>query len=587
MAGVVFWLSLLVPFPLRAQAPPQIPPNALLQLQTAQPAVDVSSPVTATAVFDPPVVHAGEKTFYRVTVDATESSIQWPEEISAPGLKFSPAANGQLTQLLGNKYRPLTSFVYQLQPETTGHFTVPNFSVNVYGKPVEIPAAELEVVGQNSPPPPPARQLVLDASATNLFIGQPFRVRVMLPAGPGNSIQALREVQLNGQGLMTDKMATRQSIQEVSVNGQIKPTFLCEMVVTPIAAGHLKFSAQAFTAGREFGGAVVIQGGVVVSGGTPQYVLLVSDPVEINVRPLPSTGEPPGFTGAIGKFFYDPPELSSNRLRVGEPAHLKIVFHGEGDLTRLAPPNPPRSPDWQVIPDNPPDTGYTLIPLTDEARETPKIPFSYFDPEAAKYVDLTIPSIPVTVVGDSLPVQLPAFDNETKSAVPLKLSGMAPTPGKTAKSLEPLQLRGWFVGVQIAPVIGFLALWQWDRRRRFLEAHPEIVRRRRARRALRREKRALQQAVAAGDAAAFVEHAANAMKISCAPHFPAHPQALVCGDVLARLKGADQNGRASETVRKVFAAADAQFAASAQDKAGCLALESDVNAVLQGLEERL
>ena len=61
---------------------------------------------------------------------------------------------------------------------------------------------------------------------------------------------------------------------------------------------------------------------------------------------------------------------------------------------------PPRSRDWQIIADHPPATGFTLIPLTDEARETPAIPFSYFDPATAKYVDLTIPPLPVTVVGD-------------------------------------------------------------------------------------------------------------------------------------------------------------------------------------------
>jgi hypothetical protein len=428
---------------------------------------------------------------------------------------------------------------------------------------------------------------VLETSATNIFLGEPFRVRVMLPAGPGNETEALREIQLNGDGLMTDKTAARQSIEAVKVNGQPKPAFICVMVVTPIAAGPLKFSAQGFTAGREFSGPISIQGQVTIPGGPPKYVLLVSDAVEISVRPLPAAGELPGFTGAIGNFFCDPPQLSTNRLRVGEPAHLKVVFHGEGDLARLVPPHPPRSPDWQIIPDNPPDTGYTLIPLTDDARQTPAIPFSYFDPAAAKYVDLTIPPLPVTVAGDSLPVQLPAFDDETKSAVPLKLSKLATTPGKTVGSLNPLQLRGWFVCAQLVPVIGFLALWQWERRRRFLAAHPEIVRRRHARRTLRREKIKLQRAVAAGATAAFVEHAANAMKISCAPHFPAHPQALVCADVLAQLDGADQNSRAGETVRKIFAAADAQFAVSAPTQAGCLALKSDVEAVLQKLEEKL
>ena len=587
MFGVVFRCLLLAPDLLRAQTPPQLPPGGLIQLQVPQPAVDVSSPVTATAAFDPPVVRPGEKTFYRVTVEATESSIQWPDEIAAPpGLKFGPSARGQLTQFLGNKFLPLTSFIYEARATTTGYFAITNFTVEVYGKPLAIPAAGLDVVAEN-PNPQPARQLVLESQATNVFLGEPFRVRVTLPAGPGNQIEAVREIQINGNGLMTDKTAMRQAIESVSVNGQPKPVFICDMVVTPIMAGPVKFSAQGFTAGRDFGGPISIQGQVVIPGGPPQCVLLVSDPVEINVRPLPSEGELPGFTGAIGKFTCDPPALSTNRLRVGEPAHLKVVFRGQGDLTRLVPPDPPRSPDWQIIPDNPPDTGYTLIPLTDEARETPAIPFSYFDPATAKYADLTVPPMPVTVIGEGLPVQLTAMDDESQSAVPSKLSELAAAPGKTVESLKPLQLRGWFVGVQLAPVIGFVALWQWDRRRRFLEAHPEIVRRRQARRALRREKDKLQKAIAARDAAAFVQHAANAMKISCAPHFPAHPQALVCADVLAQLDGAEQNRRAGETIRKIFAAADSQFAATPQIRADLLALNSDVEAVLQKLEAKL
>jgi hypothetical protein len=191
------------------------------------------------------------------------------------------------------------------------------------------------------------------------------------------------------------------------------------------------------------------------------------------------------------------------------------------------------------------------------------------------------------VVGEGLPVQLSVTEAETESAAPTKLSGLAPTPGKTVASLKPLQTRGWFVGVQLVPVIGFFALWQWDRRRRFLEAHPEIVRRRQARRALRHERHELEKAVAAGNATAFVLHAADAMRIAVAPHFPAHPQALVCGDVLAQLDTADQNAQAGETVRKIFAAADARFGLTPQTQADLLALPSAVEAVLLKLEEKL
>jgi hypothetical protein len=355
------------------------------------------------------------------------------------------------------------------------------------------------------------------------------------------------------------------------------------MTVTPIAAGPLKFSAQGFTAGREFSGPISIRGQVSLSGGPAKYVLLVSDPLEIMVRPLPVEEVPPGFTGAIGEFFRDPPQLATNRLRVGGPVRLKVVFHGEGDLTRFVPPVPPRSRDWQIIADEPPATGFTLIPLTDETQETPAIPFSYFDPNTAKYADLTIPPLPVTVVGEGLPVQLPAFDDETESAAPLKLSGLAPAPGKTVASFKPLQLRGWFVGLQLLPGLGFIALWQWDRRRRFLEAHPEIVRRRQALRALHREKRKLQKAVAAADPPAFIQRAADAMRIAVAPHYPANPQALVCADVLARLEAAEHG----ETVKMIFAAADGRFAVKSPPPPDLLVLKSKVEAVLQKLEEKL
>ncbi|MDR3459487.1 MAG: hypothetical protein P4N60_18825 [Verrucomicrobiae bacterium] len=585
-------IPLLAPFWVRAQPSPQLPPGGAAQLMVPQPVVDTTplENISTTASFDPPVVRAGEKTFYRATVDATQNSIDWPDTVSSPpGLKLGAGVCGQISRVEGNKFFPLTSFVYEVRPAAAGHFIISNFVVQANGKSVTIPAAALDVTDRNAASTPPARELLLDVSGTNLFVGQPVRVRVLLPAGPGNQIEAVREIQFNGSGFMTDKIATRQSVEMVNRDGQQRLAYIFEAAATPLAAGPVAISAQGFTAGRDFGGSITISGGgqVVIAGGAPKYVLLVSDETRLNVRPLPLEGQLPGFTGTIGLFHADKPQLSANQAHVGEPLHLKYNFPQVTALSRFVPPEAPRSRDWQIIADPAPGNGFTLIPLTDEVTDTPSIPFCAFDPATEMFYDLTILALPVTVSGDGLPVQMPVWSSEDTNSAPLKLSGLAATPGKTVASLRPLQLQGWFVCLQILPVLAFIALWRWDERRRFLEAHPDIVRRRRAKRDLHREKIKMQRAASAGEADAFARHAAAALRIAVAPHILADAQALVGADVLSQMDEAERTGPAGETVRKVFAATDVQFAATAQSRADLLGSQTDVDGVLEKLEERL
>ena len=156
-----------------------------------------------------------------------------------------------------------------------------------------------------------------------------------------------------------------------------------------------------------------------------------------------------------------------------------------GPLARLVAPPAPRVADWQVfaptevappmalplglpgIP-GPGDElvgvttfNYTLIPLTEQARATPSIPFSYFDPERGRYADLTIPPVPVTVKAGAAPgdlqalVQAAAPPAETEKE-PV-LSGLAASPGRTAATLVPAQQQAWFPLAQLAPAARALA----------------------------------------------------------------------------------------------------------------------------------
>jgi hypothetical protein len=57
-----------------------------------------------------------------------------------------------------------------------------------------------------------------------------------------------------------------------------------------------------------------------------------------DVRPLPSEGRPPNFTGAVGAYRIDT-SARPTRIRVGDPIELTISLTGTGDLDTLPPPN--------------------------------------------------------------------------------------------------------------------------------------------------------------------------------------------------------------------------------------------------------
>ena len=78
------------------------------------------------------------------------------------------------------------------------------------------------------------------------------------------------------------------------------------------------------------------------------------------------------------------------------------------------------------------------------------------------------------------------------------------------------------------------------------------------------------------------------MRIGSAPHFPAAPRALVGRDVLEFLDESDRNGQSGEVVRKIFSTTDAaQFSTAAMDAGDLLAVRTELDRVLDRLEEKL
>jgi hypothetical protein len=564
---------------------------------------EVTSNVVITAEFDPPAIRPGERSIYRVTINAISDSVSWPEKLPVPpGIDLRFTARGQILFPFENKLMPQTAINYHAQPAAAGSYTMPAFTVEVYGRKVPVPEAHLNVsVTATSRPP---EMLELEIADTNVYVGQAVNARVLLRSPGGNIIQTVQELHFNGDNLLADDSGARQTIASLPVNGRNTVTYVYETTLTPLAAGPLTVSAQGFTSGNRFLGTIMIQGQATIPGGPPKFALLDSDPVTLQARPLPRANELPGFTGWMGNLFLDSSQLSTGQARVGELVKLTVTFRGDVNLTRLVPPPPPVSPDWQVFeaapaPPSPRPGGrpvlpgtavgfvYTLIPLTTNATETPVIPFSIFNPERGVYVDRSVESMSIHVSpGDQPadPAVLALVQSEGEKEAKLALSDVTENRGRTAARLVPLQRRAWFVGLQILPVVVFVSLWRWDKRRRFLEAHPEMVRRRQALRALRGERRKLRRTAAARNGQRYAESVVNALRIAVAPHYPAAPNALVGRDVIEVLSNPERN----EMVRRFFAFTDAaRFSNQAAGADDLLQCEPEMERVLDELEKKL
>jgi hypothetical protein len=569
--------------------------------------VGTDSNVVVTAEFDPAVVGLGQMVTYRVVVTAMVEGVSVPDHPPAPAdLTLTPAGRGFNYSTAAGMLQPRTTLNFRVSVKAAGTYVLPAYKASANGRDVTIPEARLVVLAPGAPGARQALRLLAEVPQEDYYIGQAVPVRLVLLDSGDNSLQAVSQPQATGDAIMSEPIYGRQGRETRPVNGRQVLACLTAVQVTPIKEGRIEFAAQAY-------GHVSRPGLNVALGMSFETVLVSAEPVAITVKHLPKEGELPGFTGGIGSFQVEAPKVSTNTVRAGEPLTLSIQVRGEGNLGRLLPPRLERIRGWQAFPPLMDNTmavpqqlrgavsfTYTLIPLSDQVKATPAIPFCFFDPKRKAYIDATVPPVAIQVLpgpggGPAAVAEVGrsagagADDPDQAGAErDLVMTGLAESPGPAASSLAPLQARPWFLVFQLVPATILGGLWFYDRRRRYLAQHPELVLKARARRRLRRHLRRLRQAAAARDADGFVAGAVSALREASAPLEAANPQALVGADVLRNLAPGQRAGPEGRLVSELFAAADAlQFFGQAPDGAALLKRQPEVEALLAAWRGRL
>lgn len=137
---------------------------------------------------------------------------------------------------------------------------------------------------------------------------------------------------------------------------------------------------------------------------------LISNPVTINVKPLPLSNKPANFSGAVGNFDMTS-GIDHSSLKTNEPITLKVSVTGKGNLDLIDELNISFPPDFEVYDpkvssnirkSNSGISGsrtfeYLAIPRNPGSFVFKPVNFSYFDPVKKQFITLTTPEYHIEV----------------------------------------------------------------------------------------------------------------------------------------------------------------------------------------------
>lgn len=474
---------------------------------------------TLTATLKPTTVNLGNSaTLTLVCEGGIATTVE--QTAAARNLALSFVDSQKSVDIVGGTRRESSSFTYQVTPRVAGRFAVPAFKAMVGNREIRSEPVILTVLdanGNNTPKniaqtPPPAL-LRVKTTTTQVYAGEVFPVSMELLA------QGLRQSHLPVPQLVTDSIRfTRirpdyRQASPRSLNGVLyQNVFLFETGAVAMKPGKLNLIFELDVTVMDYRQDVF---------GRQRNLHLTSDPVPIEVLPLPANGQPEHFTGAVGQFQMSA-TLKPQRAQIGDPLELQVNLSGKGTLDNTPMPEPA---SWDGFKPHSAtsETDNTevrplfsrkqfkrmIIPTDPKLTHAPALLFSYFDPDNEQYVTLTTPPSPVEITGSAPPPSPrgdpPGPDTRGPANDAPAIQTIRRSPGELAQAQPPLITRPWFIAIPGLSLLAFLVAFGWRRQVEYYESHPEAVRAHHVRRLTRNTLRQLQTPESQADAARFSE----------------------------------------------------------------------------------
>lgn len=449
-----------------------------------------------TASLDRSTITMGESATLSLTFEGGQPN----SAPSLPGIaNLQIAYSGPSSQvtIVNGQVNSVMTYVYTLTPRQAGDYQIPAFTAEIGGQKLQTTPLSLKALKPNAPPPDAmtsgnqAAFMRLTLPKKEYYLGEIvvaeleiYHRQEMQPAEgpqltslPVEGFNAPRTVP--GQRRAVRIGNTSYLLQTASII--LTPTKTGPLRIGPVTA-ILSFAAPARNIQEQF------------FGGRRNQMNVATEEINLQCLPLPAENRPADFSGAVGNFTLDVKAGPTN-VATGDPITVRVQISGRGAMEALT---LPEQPDWKNFKTYPPTASMEttdglglqgrktfeqiVTPESADIKELPAFTFTYFDPDAKKYRTLRQPPIPLTVRPGGTTV-MPAIaaprNQESDTAPPQQdIVPLKQRPGTVATISPPLLQRPWFLAMQAAPALLWVAALAWRKKTESLANNPRLRRQR-------------------------------------------------------------------------------------------------------------
>ncbi len=223
--------------------------------------------------------------------------------------------------------------------------------------------------------------------------------------------QFMPTIQPSFDGFLIEEIPIQPSLNKVEIlNGERYMTaILKKCILYPQQSGKLTITSGNYDVSVvQFDTFKSIFG--TISNPVEKDLKVTSNKATVNILPLPEP-KPASFTGAVGRFNITTDLKPATGLKTYNAASYRYIISGTGNIKYIKAPEV-KFPDQFDVYDPKTDAqvndgagdmsgkvvmDYTFIPQYAGEFDIPAGEFSYFDPDAGKYVTITIPARHLTV----------------------------------------------------------------------------------------------------------------------------------------------------------------------------------------------